>query len=136
MARLKAEQLRLLGTEEPERIEKLFEAERHELFGVIVGEQPDSNVPSEGLDRGVVEGADGGFVDRGDHLFGLAVGPRVLRLGEPVLDPVLGIEASKNMGGGAALGPPLVLHELYAIVGQNRVDLVRDSDQQGFEETS
>jgi len=134
MAWLTDEQFRLFGADELERFERCFEAEGLELLGVVVGQQPVPDVAPQIVDRGVVEGADGRVLDGANHPFGLPVGPRVIRLGEPVLYIMFGADASEDVGDGAALNPLVVLDELNAVVGQHRVDLVGDSHEQSLEE--
>ena len=45
----------------------------------------------------VVVSFDGGFLDGAVHPFDLAVGPRVVHLGQPVLDVVLVADAIKDV---------------------------------------
>src|SRR3546814_10836202 len=85
------------------------------------------------VERGVVEGANGRVLDRADHSFGLAVGPRMIRLGEPVLDAALGADPPEDMRDEAVLRPLIVLDELNAIVGQHRVDLVGNGIEESLE---
>jgi hypothetical protein len=52
------------------------ELQRLELLGevAVAGDEPVTDVPSQLLDRRVVEGFDGRFLDRPDHALGLSVG--------------------------------------------------------------
>lgn len=81
-----------------------------------------------------MEGADGRVLDRADHTLGLSIGPRMIRLCEPVFDAALGTDPSEDVGDKAALGLSVMLDELNAVVGQHGVDLVGDRHEQGFEE--
>jgi len=72
-----------------------------------------------------------GVLDGAVHPFDLAVGPRVVRLGEPVLD-VVGfadhVEAHLSREGGVAVAG--LLGELDTVIRQDRMDLVRHSLKQ------
>lgn len=48
---------------------------------------------------------DGRFLDRPVHAFDLPIGPRMLDLGEPVLDAVFPGSASRTSGSYLAVGP-------------------------------
>ncbi|RTL97367.1 hypothetical protein EJV44_08580 [Ancylobacter aquaticus] len=50
-------------------------------------------------------------------------------------DIVFSSDPSEDVGDRTALGSLVVLDELNAVVGQHRVDLVGDSDEQSLEET-
>jgi hypothetical protein len=86
-----------------------------------------------GLERlkvGIVEGLDGGLLHRPVHAFGLAVRPRVVGLGEAVLDAVLVADAVEDVAAedrldlGMAAAVPGQVGEGHAVVGQHRVDRV------------
>ena len=80
---------------------------------------------------------DGGLLDRSVHPFDLAVGPRVLDLGEPVLDAVLAAAHVEHVGhepGCGAIGVAWREGELEAVVGQDGVDLVGHGRDQRDEE--
>src|SRR3546814_14862606 len=85
------------------------------------------------VERGVVEGANGRVLDRADHSFGLAGGPRMIRLGEPVLDAAIGADPPEDMRAAAGLRPLIVLDDLRACVGQQRVELVGTAIEEGLE---
>ena len=81
--------------------------------------------------------SDGRFLDRPVHALDLTVGPRMLDLGEPVLDAVLPAPHVEHMYHGSRCRAIRIAWregELNAIVGENRVDLVRDSRNQGLKE--
>src|SRR4029077_16291949 len=85
----------------------------------------------------VMVASDGRFLDRPVHALDLTVGPRVLDLGQPMFDPVLPAVYVEHMRHGSrrrAIRIAWREGELNAIVGENRVDLVRDSRNQGLEE--
>jgi hypothetical protein len=115
-------------------LERRFEPERPELLGVVVGGQPVADVASQIIERGIVEGVDGGILDRADHSLGLTVGPRVIWLCQPVLDAVLGADGAEYVCHEAAFRLPVVLDELHAVVGQHGVDLIGNGPDQGLEE--
>ena len=56
----------------------------------VVGVDEVVEVPAELVVGVVVEALDGGFLDRPVHAFDLTVGPGMARLGQPVIDVVLG----------------------------------------------
>ena len=74
----------------------------------------------EDLDRGVLDGA--------VHPLGLAVGPRVIRLGQSVLDAMLDADAIEDVRPEEAAGRALAvlgqIGEGHAVVGQHLVYLV------------
>jgi hypothetical protein len=75
----------------------------------------------------VVEALHGGFLDRAVHSLDLAVGPRMVRLGEPVLDAIrLTDHVEAHRPGDDRVPVPRLFCELDAIIGQDRVDLVGD----------
>ena len=87
----------------------------------------------------VVIAADGGFLQRPVHPLDLAVGPRVIGLGEAVLDAVFetdAVELVDPVAGGGAGAMLRHVAELHAVVGQNRVDLVGHGLDHGLQEVS
>ncbi len=85
----------------------------------------------------VVEALHGRLFERAVHPLDLAVGPRMVWLGEPVLD-VMGaadlieaVDAVHRAGAGAVLGQ---LGELDAVVGQHRVEIVGTGGDQRLKE--
>jgi len=78
----------------------------------------------------VMKALDGRLLDGAVHPFDLAIGPWVVRLGQPVLDPIrLANHVEAHGPGIDGVAVPGLFGELNAIVGQDRVDLVRH----GFE---
>lgn len=74
---------------------------------------------------------DRGVLDRAVHPFDLAVGPGVIGLRQPMLDPVYVADHVKTHGSRIECVPVSRLFgELDAIIGQDRVDVIR----QGFEQ--
>ncbi len=87
----------------------------------------------------VVVALGGGLLDGAVHSLDLAVGPRVVGLGKPVLDIVGAtdlVETVDTPAGGLAVAVLGQLSELNAVVGQQRVDPVRDHLEQFFQELS
>ena len=76
------------------------------------------------VDRRVMEGFDGGLLDSAHHPFGLAVGPWVIGLGEPMLDAVCLADAAEDMADPSQRPALVTLNKLYAVVGQDGVDPV------------
>ncbi len=70
------------------------------MLSEVVGRDEGEDVRLKVLDIGVVEQLDGRILDGSVHAFGLAVGPWMVRLGEPVLDAELGLKyAGQGTGG-------------------------------------
>lgn len=70
----------------------------------------------------------GGVFQRPVHSFDLAVGPRVIRLREPVIDAVFIADAVKQVHEGMPVC--FAMRELDAIIGKYRVQVIRyDVDQ-------
>ena len=83
----------------------------------------------------VMKAFDGRFLNRAVHPLDLTVGPKMVRLGKPVLD-VIGfadhVKAHLARPGGVAVA--WLLGELNAVVGQDRVNAVGHGFQQVFQE--
>lgn len=69
-------------------------------------------------------------------MFSLAVGPRVIRFGQPMLDTVLPADVLEDMDEPAPVLAALRLNELNAVVGQHGVDIVWHGPDQGLEEVA
>ena len=83
----------------------------------------------------VMEALDGRLLDGAVHPFDLPVGPRMVRLGEPVLDVVgLADHVEPHLAGPGGVAVAWLLGELDAVIGQDRVDAIRHGFQQVFEE--
>lgn len=108
------------------------ESESLELLGEVVGYQPVTDMPSQLIDRGVVERFDGCFLDGSHHTFGLAVGPRMIGLGQPVLDAILLADTPEDVWERQACAA-FELGELDAVIGKHGVDFVRHRFDQGFQ---
>jgi hypothetical protein len=87
--------------------------------------------------RVVEEALDGGFLDGSVHSFDLTIGPRMVRLGEVVLDsvdmagPIEGMDAE---AGGWTLAILRQVGELDSVVGEHGVDAVRNGFDENFDE--
>ncbi len=82
-----------------------------------------------------MEAFDGRPLDRAVHPLHLTVGPRVVRLGQPVLDVVCfadHVEAHLTLSGGVTVAR--LLGKLDAVVSQDRANPVRHRFQQVFKE--
>ena len=104
---------------------------------VVIGVYEDLKVlPQFGV--GVVMVAfDGGLFDRSVHPLDLAIGPRVVRLGEAVLDAAFAadlVEAVDAIASSPAIPVARQVGALDAIIGQDRVQVVRDCFEPGFQE--
>jgi hypothetical protein len=85
----------------------------------------------------VVIALDGGFLDGPVHAFDLAVGPRMLDFGKPMLDAVLAAAHVKHMGhvpGRWAIRVARRKRELNAVVGEHGVNFVRNGFYQRRQE--
>ena len=73
----------------------------------------------------VVKALDGCFLDSAVHSLDLAVGPRVVGLGEPMLDPV-GFADHVEAHWPGIDGVPVsgLLCELNTVIGENGMDLI------------
>lgn len=90
---------------------------------------------SQFVDRSIVEGFDGCVLDGSHHAFGLALGPRTVGFGQPMLDSVFPTDATEDVREGQP-GVTLELGELHAVVGEDGVDLVGHRPNQCFQEAS
>ncbi len=74
---------------------KAFEG--FESAGEVVGSDELVQVAAELVVGFVVEALDGGVLERAVHAFDLAICPRVFRLGQPVVDVILGAGVLEGM---------------------------------------
>lgn len=82
-----------------------------------------------------MEAFDRRVLDRAVHPLDLAVRPRMVRLGQPMLDPVVladHVEAHLPGAGGVPIAG--LIGELDAIIGQDRVDAIGHDTQKVLEE--
>jgi len=78
---------------------------------------------------------DGGLLDRAVHALDLTIGPRVVRFGQAMLDPVcLADQIEAHFSESDAVAVARLLSELDAIVRQDRVDAVRNGLKEVFKE--
>ena len=103
----------LIGCESFERFESLREVISHQeslemLFQVVVGL--------------IVVLFHGGLFERAVHPFDLAIGPRMVGLGQPMVNTMLVTNPIKDMLKGVKIA--FAIRELDAVIGQHRVDLV------------
>jgi hypothetical protein len=102
-----------------------------QVLGEVVGCDECQHVSLEAVQVRIVEHLDGGVFHGSVHPLSLAVGPRVIGLGEPVLDAVLSADPVEDGGAQPSTGRPVsVLRQIgerHAVVGQDGVDRIRDS---------
>ena len=104
---------------------------------MIVGVDEDLEVPPELVMAIVVVAFDGGVLDGAVHPLDLAVGPRMVRLGEPVFDTVLAtdlVEAVDAHACGPAIPVLRQVSKLDAIIREDGVQVVGDCFDQRFQE--
>ena len=83
----------------------------------------------------MVEALDGCVLDGAVHPFDLAIRPWVVRLGQSVLDLVcLADHVEAHLPGICGIPVPGLVGELDSVVGQDRVEAVRNHFQQVFQE--
>jgi hypothetical protein len=103
----------LIGCDSFERFESLREVIGHQegmqmLFQVVMGL--------------VVILLHGGVFERAVHAFYLAIGPRMVGFGQPMVDAILLTDAIKDMV--KCIDITLAVGELDAVIGSHRVDLI------------
>ena len=111
--------------------------EGFETPAVVIGVDEVREVALELPGAVVVIAFDGGFLDGPVHAFDLAVRPRMLDLGESVLDAVLAAAHVKHMGhvpGRWAIGVARWKRELNAVVGEHGVNFVRNGFDKSHQE--
>ena len=103
----------------------------------IVGADEVGEMPAELIMAVVVVAFDGRVLDGSVHPFDLTFGPGMVDLGEAVLDVVLAAahgEHVRHIASRRAGGVARRITELDAVIGQDRVDLVRHGCDQGGQE--
>ena len=97
------------------------------MLGKVIGRHEGEDVGFEAFQIGIMERLNGRLFDGSVHAFCLTVRPRVIRLGELVLDAVLIADAIENVGAEISPGRPVAvlwqIGERHAVVGQHGVDL-------------
>jgi hypothetical protein len=71
--------------------------QRLEVFGEVVGRSEGQDTRFQALEVFVMEGLHGRIFDRPVHSLGLSVGPRMVGLGQTVLDVVLDADAIEDV---------------------------------------
>src|SRR3546814_3943407 len=89
---------RLLGPELADVVVGGEAYESLEPLGKVVGGEEVCEVRPQPVVAVVVVASNGGLFDRAVHAFDLAVGPGVVRLGEPVVDVRFGASELEGMG--------------------------------------
>ena len=114
--------------------------ERLEALGEVVGGNEVPEVASKLVMGFVIEAFDRRILDRPVHAFDLAIGPRMLGLGEAMIDVGFGTGVFEGMGSEGFLAcdqlfdlgcrPALAtgIGEVQTVVGQHRVDFVGNSE--------
>ena len=127
MERVQPEALRLICPLFADELERCEPLESLEPPAEVVGADEVGEMLFELQVAVVVKAFDSGFFDRAVHPLDLAVCPRVLDLGETVLDAVLAaahVEHMRHVAGSRAIGIARRKGELNAVVGENSMDFV------------
>src|SRR3954447_14800933 len=98
MVRVDPEGCRVIGPGVLDGLEGCSPSERLEVLGEVVGGDEGEDMGLEAFQVFVVERLYGRVVDGPVHALGLAIGPGVVRLGEPMLDAVLPANAVEHVG--------------------------------------
>ena len=111
--------------------------QRFEALGEVVGCQEGFEMLSKLIVGLVMIAAHGCFFQGAVHALDLAVGPGMVRFGEPVLDSVFPAAYIEHVGGvtrGWAIGVPWREGELNAVIGEHGMDFVGDRFDEGCQE--
>ncbi len=112
--------------------------ERFESFGEVVGSDEVAEVDTQLVVGVVVVALHRGLFDGAVHALDLPVRPRMIGLGEAVVDAVQKTDPVKSMAAKAGRGSLAILRqigELDAVVREHGMDPIRDSRDQRLEES-
>ena len=115
----------LLGPGMADGLERGPPSESLEVLGEVVGGDEGQDMSLRGLEVRVVESLGGGVFDGSVHPLGLPVGPRMVGLGQPMLDVMLAADTVEDVASKAGLYGGLaatVLRQVgegHAIVGEH-----------------
>jgi hypothetical protein len=107
------------------------------VLSEVVGLNKGQDVGLEGIEVGIVEGLDGGLLDSSVHPLGLAIGPRMVGLGQLVLDAVLAADTVEDVAHPLCGGSIAVLWQIgegHAVVGQHSMDGIGEGGHDLVEE--
>lgn len=113
-------------------LKRCFEAEYFELLGIVVSQQPVPNMAVQISDGGMMEGADGGFLDRPYHPLGLSIAEMVGR-SLAMFDAICRADRTKDITDTTIFSSFVVLDELNTVIREYGMDFVRDCFDEGFE---
>lgn len=102
----------------------------------VVGGDEVGEMPFELVVAVVMIALDGCVLDRSVHSLDLTIRPRMVDLGEAMLDAVLPAAHGEHVGHVSSRRPISMaqrIAELDAVVGQNRVDVVGNGGDRGFD---
>ena len=105
-------------------------------LGKVVGHEEGLDARFELGVRAVMVALNGRLFESSVHSFDLAIGPGMVRLGQPVLDAVGFAKHVEHMHAPPGRGSETVLRqigELETVVGEQGVDFVGNGFDQGFE---
>ena len=107
---------------------------RFEPFGKVVGQQECGEMLAELRMRVVVITMHSRIFNCTVHAFHLPIGPRMVQLGQPMLNAMLQADAVKEVEEGVPL--PLLVRKLDAVVSQNGMDAVGYGRNQAAQEVT
>jgi hypothetical protein len=103
-------------------------SQRLQMSGKVVGRNKGQRMGFQCVPIWIVEGLDRGLFYRAIHALDLAVSPRVVRLGQSVIDTVLIADTIKDMPTETVSSPVSVsglLSKRSSVISQRRMDFVR-----------
>ena len=136
MERIESESFRALCPDFADVLVRREATKRLQTLGEVVGHQEGRQMCLQLIVAGVVVALDGGLFQGSVHPLDLSVRPGVMGLCQPMLDAVLPAHEVEHVGSPSCRrsGPVArQIAELDAVVGQDRMDLVRHGFDEGLE---
>lgn len=129
VARVNFENLRAFRPCMSDRLEGRPPLQRFEVPGKIIGRHESQDVGSQGVETWIMEGSNCRVFDCSIHPLCLAIGPRMIGLGEPVLDAMFGADTAEDVSAGRAVHLAVAIFgqvgEGHAVVREHSVNGVR-----------
>jgi hypothetical protein len=137
LARVEVESFRLGSPAFADELVWREALKRLEPASKIVGVYKAAQMSSQLVVAVILVALDGGLFDGPVHSLHLPIGPRMVRLGQPMLDTVLAadlIEAMNPKAGRPAVAIARQIGELNAVVGEDRMEPIGHGCDQRFDE--